>query len=79
MSSKKWEQRRRNAQQLIHAVRCGDLENVKKLAPHTRVYSWAAREAAQNGFLEIMDFLHSQMEVPNTIVCGEAELSHSEN
>jgi hypothetical protein len=72
-----WEQRRRNAQLLIHAVRRGDLEDVKKLAEHTGVYSWASREAAQGGFLDIMDYLHSLMAVPNTIVCGEEELPHS--
>jgi hypothetical protein len=76
-SGKQWEQRRRNAQLLILAVRSGDLEAVKKNATHTDVYSWAAREAAQGGFLEVMDYIHSLMTTPNTIVCGEVELPHS--
>jgi len=63
-SGARWERRRLRAQQLVHAARIGDLEAVKKLAPRSGVHCWAAREAAQHGFLHVMDYLH----LPRTVV-----------
>ena len=57
-SGARWERRRLRAQQLVHAARIGDLEAVKKLAPRSGVHCWAAREAAQHGFLHVMDYVH---------------------